>query len=69
MVDVDEGATAGKERDVYLRAAIADHVVMVLMMFLEHAWPWWSEQLEDMLDCDPHMAESERGVLILLPPK
>lgn len=37
MVDWDEVRTAGRKRDVFLRASIADHDVMVVLPFLGRA--------------------------------
>lgn len=37
MFDADEVVTVGKRRNVFLQFAIADHVVMVIMHFLERA--------------------------------
>lgn len=52
---------------MYLRVAIADHFIIVIILFLECRWPWPSEQLEDMLDYYLRMIERERFVLFLLP--
>lgn len=68
MVVEEEVGAAGDQRNVFLRAAIANHVVMVIMQLMDHAWPWSMKRLEDMPDFDLHMMESERGVLFRLPP-
>lgn len=39
----------------------------MVIQLLELAWPLSKEGQEDMQDCDPHMAESGRGVLFALP--
>lgn len=39
------------------------------MLLLERAWPWLRKRLEDMLDLDPQMVESEGGILLLLAPE
>lgn len=53
---------------MFLRVAIANHVVMIIMQFLERALPWSREQLKDMPDFDPQMVAIGRGVLFPSPP-
>lgn len=52
---------------VYLRAAIAAHIVIVIMQFFKLVWSWSSEVLGDMPDYDPRIAESGCGVLFAWP--
>lgn len=66
MVDEDEAGTAERKRDVFLRVAIADNVVMATMQFMEHPWSWSRKQLEDILGVGPRIVESGRGVLFPL---
>lgn len=68
MVDVDVDGPAGREQDVYLRVTIANHVFMVIMHFMERAWPWSKNRLECMPNFDLQMVESRRGVLFPLLP-
>lgn len=65
-VDGDKVGTARKKREEFRRAAISAYVVMVIMQFLDRAWPWSREQLEEMADFYPRMAESDCEVLLPL---
>lgn len=38
MVDEDEASTAKNQWDAFLRAAIVDHIVIIIMHFRERAW-------------------------------
>lgn len=69
MVDEDELGTAGRQRDVFLRVTMPDHVVMAVMQFIKRAWLWSRRRLEDMLACDPWMVESGHGALFPLSPE
>lgn len=49
---MDDASTGGREQDVYMQAAFAAHVVMVIMPILERAWPWAKVPLVDMPEYD-----------------
>lgn len=51
---------------MFLRLALADHAVIVIMQFLQRAWLWSRELLSDMPNSDMQMLESERNVPFLL---
>lgn len=38
MVDADGTGTTGKDRDLFMQVAMANHVIMMFMQFLERAW-------------------------------
>lgn len=63
-VDLDEEGMISRERDVFLRTAVADHCIMVIMQFLERVRFWSSERLKDLLDFDTRMNESRRDVFL-----
>lgn len=67
MADVDGAGTVGSKRDVYMQIAIADHVAIVIIQFLDRALHWSKQRLEDMPEHDPRMVESGRSVMFALP--
>lgn len=67
MVNMDEDGKVSIERDVNLQVANADHVVMVILQFMEGAWPRSSESLENVPDFDLRMAKSRRAALFPFP--
>lgn len=68
MVDVNEQGRISRTIDVFLRVAVVDPCVTVIMKLLERARAWSSERLKDMPDFDPRMIKYGRGVLLPLPP-
>lgn len=66
MVEEDQDGMVWIERDVYLRVAFVDRVVVFIMQFVECAWPWSGGQPEKKPNCDPHTVKSGRGVLFPL---
>lgn len=58
-VEFDGAGTTGKEQDVYKHAATAYYTVMVIMQFLESAWPCSKERLAYMPDYDLQTSDSE----------
>lgn len=67
MADEYEEGRPGVDRDMFVRVAVADHCIIVILQFLERAWPWLSKRLESMLDFDSRMIKCRRGVLLPLP--
>lgn len=66
VVVVDYNGAVGIEHDVYLRVAITVYVVTIIMRFMEGAWTWSSERLEDRPNSDLQMVKSEHGVCFSL---
>lgn len=64
MVGMDEEGRTSRIRGVFIRVAAACHCDMVIVQFLERAWPWFSERLETMPDFDPQMIECGRCGLL-----
>lgn len=46
-----------------MEVALADHAIMVVLRFLERAWPWARDRLEKVLGYDLRMAEGGHGLL------
>lgn len=67
MVDIDDAGTPGAKKERYMNVALADHTVMMIMQFLQLAWPWSRDRIVDIPGYDPRMAEGGRGLLFPLP--
>lgn len=65
----NEAGRVERRWNVILWAGIADHVVMIVMRFVERTWPLSSELLKDMPDFDPYMFGCGRRCLVSVDPR